>query len=131
MRIAELLYDAAARLDAARIGDARLEAEVLLAQVLGIDRAHLLARMDDAVDEHARSRFATLLARRLRHEPLAYIVGHREFYGIDIECGPGALIPRPETEMLIEIARAEVRRRGSGLRIADLGTGSEVGRRLS
>ena len=124
MRIAGLIHDAAARLDAARIGDARLEAEVLLAHVLGIDRAHLLARMDDAVDDDADARFHVLLTRRLGHEPLAYIVGQREFYGIDIACGPGALIPRPETEMLVEIALDEARRRGSGLRIVDVGTGS-------
>ena len=124
MRIAELIHDAATRLDAARIDDARLEADVLLAQVLGIDRAHLLARMDDAVDDDADARFHALLTRRLGHEPLAYIVGQREFYGIDIACGPGALIPRPETEMLVEIALDEARRRGSGLRIVDVGTGS-------
>jgi release factor glutamine methyltransferase len=124
MRIAELLHDAAMKLEAVSIDDARLEADVLLAQVLGIDRAHLLARMDDAVDEDARSRFAALLARRLRHEPLAYVVGRREFYGIDIECAPGALIPRPESEMLVAIALDEVMRRGSGLRIVDVGTGS-------
>ena len=59
----------------------------------------------------------------LAHEPLAYIVGHREFYGIDIVCGPGALIPRPETEMLVDIALGEVRGRNA-TRIADVGTGS-------
>jgi release factor glutamine methyltransferase len=123
MRIAELLHDAASRLSAASSDDARLEADVLLADVLRTDRAHLLARLDDAVDGDARATFDALLARRLSHEPLAYIVGHREFYGIDILCGLGALIPRPETEMLVEIALEEVRRR-SATRIADVGTGS-------
>lgn len=124
MRIAELMYYAAAKLEAASIDDARLEADLLLAHVFGVDRAHLLARMDYAVDEDAGWRFDALLARRLGHEPLAYIVGHREFYGLDIECGPGALIPRPETEMLVEMALDETRHRGVGLRIADVGTGS-------
>lgn len=124
MRIAELMHYAAAKLEAASIDDARLEADVLLAHVFGIDRAHLLARMDYAVDEDAGWRFDALLTRRLGHEPLAYIVGHREFYGIDIECGLGALIPRPETEMLVEIALGEARQRGAGLRIVDVGTGS-------
>lgn len=124
MTVAETLHAAARRLDSAGIDDARLEAEVLLAFACGIDRAHLLASLPDAIAPEAVPRFESLLARRLAHEPLAYIVGHREFYGIDVACGPGALIPRPETEMLVEIALDEVRERGSGIRIVDVGTGS-------
>ena len=124
MRIAELIHEAASRLEAASIDDARLEAEVLLAHVLGCDRAHLLARLGDAVADDAVARFEALLTRRLAHEPLAYIVGHREFYGIEIECLPGALIPRPETEMLVALALDEVRRRGDALRVVDVGTGT-------
>jgi release factor glutamine methyltransferase len=124
MRIAEIIHNAATRLDAESIDDARLEAEVLLAYVLRADRAHLLARMADDADAEASARFEVLLARRLAREPLAYIVGHREFYGIEVECAPGALIPRPETEMLVELALDEVRRRGDALRIVDVGTGS-------
>lgn len=124
MRIAELLHASANRLTAASIDDARLETDVLLAYVLGIDRAHVLARLDDQLDDDTTARFDALLARRVAHEPLAYITGNREFYGIDIACRPGALIPRPETEMLVEIALGEIRRRGDALRIADVGTGS-------
>src|SRR3990172_9371278 len=109
MTVAETLHAAARRFDSAGIDDARLEAEVLLAFASGIDRAHLLASLPDGVAPDARPRFESLLARRLAHEPLAYIVGHREFYGIDIACGPGALIPRPETEMLVELVLDEVR----------------------
>ena len=124
MTVAEVVYAAAERLEAEGIDDARLEAEVLLARALGIDRAHLLANLRDGVADEAGARFEALLARRLRHEPLAYIIGHREFYGIDIECAPGALIPRPETEMLVDLALEEMRARGREVRLVDVGTGS-------
>lgn len=123
MITAELLHDAARRLDAAGIDDARLEAEVLLACALEVDRSHVLAMLHDESPADAHAAFDALLARRLRHEPLAYITGVREFYGVAIICAPGALIPRPETEMLVDMALDEVRRRGPALRIADVGTG--------
>ncbi len=122
--IASLIHDATAQFAAASVDDARLEAELLLAHALTTDRAHVLARLSDSIDDAANARFSSLLARRLAREPLAYIVGHREFYGIEIACAPGALIPRPETEMLVEIALDEIRTRGGALRIADVGTGS-------
>lgn len=122
--VAELLHEATRRLEVEGVDDARLEAEVLLADALGLDRAHLLAQMRDVVLQDAAARFSAMLARRLLHEPLAYIRGHREFYGVDIECGPGALIPRPETEMLVDLALQEIQARGNDVRIADVGTGS-------
>jgi release factor glutamine methyltransferase len=67
------------------------------------------------------------MTRRLRHEPLAYITGHKEFYGLDLLCSPAALIPRPETELLVELALNRVRGRGSRVEtftIVDVGTGS-------
>jgi release factor glutamine methyltransferase len=121
--VAELLHDATHRLAAAGVEDARLEAEVLLAHALRVDRAHVLALLHDPLPDDAHITFDTLIARRLRHEPLAYITGVREFYGVDILCAPGALIPRQETEMLVDLALDELRRRGPGLRIADVGTG--------
>lgn len=124
MTVAETLRDAAARLSQAGIDDARLEAEVLLAHALGVDRARLLASLPDPLPDNARARFDLLLSRRLSREPLAYIVGHREFFAIDLICVPGALIPRPETELLVDLALRELHRRGHGLRIADVGTGS-------
>jgi release factor glutamine methyltransferase len=122
--VAELLHDAAGQLAAAGIDDGRLESEVLLAHAMGIDRAHLLAAMREAVPVPASASFASMLGRRLAREPLAYITGRREFYGIDFACGPVALIPRPETEMLVDVALAEVRARGAELRVVDVGTGS-------
>ncbi|MDE3095511.1 MAG: peptide chain release factor N(5)-glutamine methyltransferase [Chloroflexota bacterium] len=118
------LSEATEQLCAASVADARLEAELLLAHACGIDRAHLIARLKDPLKPTTIAAFRRLLARRLAHEPLAYITGCREFYGIDILCGPAALVPRPESELLVDLALAEVRARGAALRIADVGTGS-------
>jgi release factor glutamine methyltransferase len=103
--------------------DARLEGEALLAHAHGIDRAHLLARLADTMPPDAGTVFGALLRRRIDREPLAYIVGHREFYGIEITCSPAALIPRPETEMLVAFALDESRRREGSITFADVGTG--------
>ena len=122
--IGEAVHAAAQRLRDAAEDDARLEAEVLLAHATGIDRTHVLARLHDELpSDHARA-FDALVARRAAREPLAYIVGRREFYGIDIVCAPGALIPRPETEMLVDLTLEEIERRGRDVRIVDVGTGS-------
>jgi release factor glutamine methyltransferase len=104
--------------------DARVEAEVLLRHALGIDRAHLLARTVDALSKSQSAKFAALLARRLKREPLSYIVGTCDFYGVEILCTPAALIPRPETELLVEFALNEARRRHARVSVADVGTGS-------
>jgi release factor glutamine methyltransferase len=104
--------------------DAALESEVLLAHVLGIHRTRLLASYAGALAADARERYAALVDRRRAGEPLAYIVGRREFYGLDLACAPGALIPRPETELLVEFALEHVGRIGAGARVADVGTGS-------
>ncbi|MDP9236769.1 MAG: peptide chain release factor N(5)-glutamine methyltransferase [Chloroflexota bacterium] len=124
MIVAEVAHDAAKRLASAGVEDARLEAEVLLACALSSDRTHLLAELHSRASLEALASFEAMIARRLTHEPLAYIVGRREFYGVEIICAPGALIPRPETEMLVDLALTEVAERGDDLRIADVGTGS-------
>ncbi|HZP57419.1 MAG TPA: peptide chain release factor N(5)-glutamine methyltransferase [Dehalococcoidia bacterium] len=121
---AALLADAAARLHDVAGDDARLEAEVLLATALRSDRAHVIARLHEPADDATAARFAALLERRLAHEPLAYITGEREFYGLAFRCTPAALIPRPETELLVDFALEEVRTRGVAARIADIGTGT-------
>ncbi len=124
IKIATLIHDAAEQLAAADIADGRLEAELLLAHALTTDRAHVLARLNDKIEDDAIARFSSMLVRRISREPLAYIIGRREFYGIEIACARGALIPRPETEMLVKLALDELRTRGGALRIADVGTGS-------
>jgi release factor glutamine methyltransferase len=108
-------------LQAAGIEDAWLEAEVLLRHALDLDRAHLYARLQEDLSPGDQSAFHSLLARRLAHEPAAYIVGRREFYGLDLDTTPAALIPRPETELLVEEAIARARERPL---IVDVGTGS-------
>ena len=130
MRLAQALHEAAEALQAAGIEDARLEAEVLLRHSLHLDRAHLFARLQEELSPEAGASFRSLIARRLAREPTAYIVDRREFYGLDLEATPAALIPRPETELLVEEALARSRmlggeaRRGDALLIVDVGTGS-------
>ncbi|UVO55574.1 peptide chain release factor N(5)-glutamine methyltransferase [Sphingomonas sp. SUN039] len=104
----------------ARVGPTpRLDAELLMAHALGIPRnAMIMAHLDDAVPDT----FAPLLARRLAHEPVAHLTGLRGFWTIDLEVGPGAFIPRPDTETLIEAAVAHFGDR-SPATILDLGTG--------
>jgi release factor glutamine methyltransferase len=110
--------------------EAEIEAEVLLRHAIdpgaGVTKAYLYARYEDEADSGVLQRFETLLTRRLDHEPTAYITGRREFYGLDLRVTTDVLIPRPETEHLVEaaikLARAEPGR--PRLRIADIGTGS-------
>jgi release factor glutamine methyltransferase len=110
---------AAARQLAATSTTPRLDAELLMAHALGTSReALLLSRMGD----DAPPAFAELLARRLAHEPVAYITGRRAFWTIELEVGPGVLIPRPDSETLLEAAVEHFAGRGPS-RILDLGTG--------
>ena len=116
--VGALLSAAAARL-AAVSGTARLDAELLMAHALGLGReAMLLSRMDGA----APAGFEALIARRLAHEPVAYITGRRAFWTIELEVGPGALIPRPDSETLIEAALERFGAAGPAS-VLDLGTG--------
>lgn len=99
---------------------ARLDAELLMAHALEVPRdAMLLGRLDDP----APAAFASLLARRQAHEPVAYIVGERDFWTITLKVGPGVLIPRPDSETLIEAAVEHFGAKGPA-RILDLGVGS-------
>jgi len=102
---------------------ARLEAEVLLARTMGVSRAHLYAHPEREVDRDRAEEFEALVARRAGGEPMAYITGEREFWSIPLKITPAVLIPRPETEVLVEAALARIPQ-GAELRIADLGTGS-------
>jgi len=97
----------------------RLDAEVLMAHALGASREDVLLRR---LDDPAPDAFEPLLVRRLAHEPVAYITGRRAFWTIELEVGPGVLVPRPDSETLIEAAVAYFGDR-SPARILDLGTG--------
>lgn len=106
-------------------GEARLEAELLLAHALVTDRTHLLASLPDPLPPAAARKFRRYLDRRLQREPTAYILGHKEFYQLDFEVTPAALIPRPETEMLVELVLLFAEEHpGRDLTVADIGTGS-------
>jgi len=99
------------------------EVELLLGHALGKDRAWLFAHADDALAVDGALRFHALLMRRAAGEPIAYIVGRREFWSLDLKVDPDVLIPRPETELLVELALARVPQNAQ-VDIADLGTGS-------
>jgi release factor glutamine methyltransferase len=99
-----------------------LEAELLLAKIVGQSRAWLYARLDESPEPSVGVDFDELLARRSAGEPMAYILGEREFYGRDFRVDPSVLIPRPETELLVDLA-LELRGMGPTL-AADIGTGS-------
>jgi release factor glutamine methyltransferase len=120
----------AAVLAAARTRLPASEARLLLGHVLGRPAAWLIAHDDEVLDEAALLNFASLAARRRGGEPVAYLLGCREFYGREFTVSPAVLIPRPETEMLVDLALAEVRmndrafQADAGARILDLGTGS-------
>ncbi len=115
------LDEATTRLADAGIDNPRAEARLLLAHVMGISRDQTLTAQPTA--EQAQD-FAAVVERRAAHEPFAYITGRREFWSLDLEVGPGVLVPRPDTETLIEEALRVVPDRNAPLRIADLGTGS-------
>lgn len=107
---------------AAVSGTPRLDAELLLAHAAGIDRTALLLGAD--VAPAVAPAFAELVARRLRHEPVAYITGTRGFWTIELGVTPAVLVPRPETETLLEAAVAHFACRPGPVRVLDLGTGS-------
>jgi release factor glutamine methyltransferase len=98
---------------------------VLLAAVLGMSRAALYAHPERVLTAEELAQFEALVARRAQGEPAAYLTGHKEFMGLDLLVDRRALIPRPETELLVEMALEEVRRRdATPVRVADIGTGS-------
>jgi len=102
------------------------DAELLLAHILQCDRVYLAAHFDDPLTPDQQATFNTLIARRAAHEPLQYILGHQEFYGLDFRVTPAVLIPRPETEHLVEAVLLWATRFHDErlLHIADVGTGS-------
>lgn len=120
MTVRDLLAMASQRIGGA---DARLEAELLLAHALGASRAHLYAWPEGEPDARQRAAFERLVASRERGEPIAYLTGRREFWSLDLAVTPDVLIPRHETELLVERALARIPR-DRPVRIADLGTGS-------
>jgi release factor glutamine methyltransferase len=103
--------------------EARHEAEILLCHALGRDRAWLFGHGDDTVDDDVAQRFGELMQARARGVPVAYLIGRRGFWTLDLQVNPEVLIPRAETELLVELALARIAE-DAPARIADLGTGS-------
>ncbi len=104
--------------------EAALDAEVIARHVLDCDRATLLTRARDPLPSAFDRLFEDLVQRRLAREPIAYITGHKEFWGLEFEVTPAVLIPRPETELIIEEALATAPARDTVGQIIDVGTGS-------
>lgn len=122
--VAQALRDATSLLRDAGHDSARLEAEVLLCHLLKLNRTRLYADLGSSLSEEELEAFQALIRRHLAHEPVAYIVGKREFYGLEFRVDRRALIPRPETELLVEKTVDLVRKRPDlPPKIADVGTG--------
>ena len=121
-----VIQDTHQKLEAAGIPDARLEAEVLVMNVMRMARQNIFGEQDTEVSEEQQAALDELLERRYNREPLAYLLGQREFYGINVMLTPAVLIPRPETEGLVEHAlfMALMGMESTDLIIADVGTGS-------
>ena len=122
--IGPLLIKTELQLAAAGIGDSRIEADLIWMTTLDLDRAELYARLNQMPSPEQASAADALIERRLRHEPTAYLMGHREFYGIELSIAPGVLIPRPDTETLVEEALRIAGGADELLAIGDVGCGS-------
>jgi release factor glutamine methyltransferase len=129
------LKEAMARLRAANVPSHTLAAELLLMHVLGRGRAWLYAHPEEPLAAEAREKYLALVARRIAGTPTQYLTGRQEFWGLEFAVEPGVLIPRPETEHVVEVALERIGPRtwedelnrvpaGRGMRIADVGTGS-------
>jgi release factor glutamine methyltransferase len=113
------------RLEEAGVSTARLDAQVILAHVLGVGRSWLFAHFEYALDDAQASQFTELIARRVKHEPVAYLIGRKEFYGIELQVDRRVLIPRPETEMLVDaVLVVAANQSPDPVIVADVGTGS-------
>lgn len=123
--VGRALVSASQRLHGAGCENPRLDAQVLLAHVLGADRTWLFAHHDHPLTADQAETFTDLVARRIQREPVAYLLGRKEFYGLDFAVDERVLIPRPETEMLVDFLLAHVQADGARtFVVADVGTGS-------
>ena len=122
MRLDAAIADATERLS--HISESpRLDAEILLCRTIDMPRSYLFAHPEDELDDLTAGRFANVLERRIGGEPMAYITGIMEFWSHELLVSPATLVPRPETELLVELALREIPRKAEW-QILDLGTGS-------
>src|SRR5580698_6345169 len=135
MDIRAALKEGMAQLRAAQIPSHTLATELLLMHAVGRDRAWIYSRPEESLDAAIAEKFLALIARRAAGEPVQYLIGKQEFWGLEFEVTPAVLIPRPETEHLMEVALARLGERGikihmdtgaprEKLQVADVGTGS-------
>lgn len=122
--VRDQLINARAALRASGNDDDWLDAEVLLAHVLDVDRAWLHGHPERQLTASQRQRFRRLVDRRGAHVPIAYLTGRKEFYGHNLHVSPAVLIPRPESELLVDLAVDWLRARPAVRKVIDLGTGS-------
>lgn len=126
LTIQEVLKEAQAQLSDVLVlpaTEARLEAQILLQECLKVNRAWLLTHGNDVLEGTAQAVFDGLLQRRSSGQPIAYILGKREFYGLEFKVTPDTLIPRPDTETLVDVALKRIPQ-GKAFRVLDLGTGT-------
>ncbi|HMJ26132.1 MAG TPA: peptide chain release factor N(5)-glutamine methyltransferase [Pyrinomonadaceae bacterium] len=121
--IADAIKEGAQQLRAAGVAEGQRDAALLLAHLLDRDRTFIIAHAGDALNHEQFEFFQSLIERRAVGEPLQYITGHQEFFKLDFEVTPAVLIPRPETELIVETA-LELLPDDRAARIADIGTGS-------
>jgi len=124
MTLRRLLAEASAKLQACACATPKLDAELLLCHILKKDRSWLIAHADDVLDEMNIKAFRALLARRMQREPVPYITGEKEFWSRSFHVNPNVLIPRPETEHLIEAVLEHFPNREATYSFCDIGTGS-------
>lgn len=124
MTIVEVLKLSADYLQKHGSDSPRLDAEVLLAHALRVRRLDLYLKFDRPLSDVELGAYRTLIAQRGKGEPVAYLVGHKEFMGLDFEVTPDVLVPNPDTEVLVQRAVAIARESQGALRVADVGTGS-------
>ncbi len=118
------VLDGRGRLRAAGVAEADLDARVLAEAAFGLSAADFLARPDAPASAREIGRYDAFIERRIAGEPVARILGRREFWGLDFALGPDTLVPRPDTETLVEAVLAHVPNRAASLNILDLGTGT-------
>ncbi len=124
MTISHTLKSAVIKLAATGIDSPHLEAEILLSHILKKPREYLLAHGEKKLTAPRISNFKLLISRRLKGAPIAYLTGHKEFYGLDFKVNKNALIPRPETELMVEEALKLATRNSQPVTLIDVGTGS-------
>jgi len=124
LTVIEVLKAASGHLQKHGSDSARLDAEVLLARALGVRRLDLYLQFDRQLSDEELGDYRDLTRRRARGEPVAYLVGHKEFMALDFEVTPAVLVPNPDTEVLVQRAVEIARQANRALRVADVGTGS-------